>query len=272
MKLSVPYSPPEAAKRAAGGSLRLGRTLLITTSGLLLFLLVWQIVTDLGIWDAYLLPSPRLTWNAIVELADDGNLWKFTGVSLYRFFTGYLIAVVLAIPLGLLLGNFVKALRIANPVLQILRPISPTAWFPFIVLWFGIGDAPAIVIIAIAGFFPILFSTIAAVASIPPIYLKVARNFGLSRIDFFRKIALPAALPRIMTGLHIAIGTAWIFLVAGEMVGAQAGLGYLIVDARNNLRTDMVLAGIFIIGIAGWILDTLMRRLEQLVCPEVTQK
>ncbi len=218
-----------------------------------------------GIWDTNLLPTPLQTWDAVKELSEDGTLWYYIGISLYRFATGYAIALLLAIPLGLFLGWFTTALKVVNPVLQILRPISPTAWFPFIVLWFGIGDAPAIVIITIAAFFPILFSTISAIAQIDPTYLRVAENFGLPRLQFFYKIAIPSAFPYMLVGLHIAIGTAWIFLVSGEMVGAQAGLGYLIVDARNNLRTDMVLAGIFLIGITGWGIDSLMRQVEKFV-------
>ncbi len=240
-------------------------TRLTALSGLLLFVLLWQAVVSLGIWPEHLLPSPLSTVKAIAELHTDGTLWPYIGISLYRFATGYLLAAALAIPLGLLLGWFTRALRMANPVLQMLRPISPTAWFPFIVLWFGIGDAPAIAIITIAAFFPILFSTISAIGRIDPTYLRVADNYGLSRLQFFVKIAIPAAFPSIMVGLHLAIGTAWIFLVSGEMVGAQAGLGYLIVDARNNLRTDMVMAGIVLIGFIGWLLDVSMHRLENFI-------
>ncbi|MCD8318817.1 MAG: ABC transporter permease [Paraprevotella sp.] len=237
----------------------------VSLLGILLFIGLWQGVVALHVWDTTLLPSPRQTWDAIRELAKDGILFPYVGISLYRFVLGYGLALLLAVPLGLLLGWFVKIQRIVNPVLQLLRPISPTAWFPFIVLWFGIGDAPAIAIITIAAFFPVLFSTIAAIARIDPLYLRVSDNLGFSRFQFFYKIAIPSAFPYMMIGLHIAIGTAWIFLVAGEMVGAQEGLGYLIVDARNNMRTDMVLAGIFLIGVTGWALDSLVRQFERFV-------
>lgn len=230
--------------------------------GLVIFGLVWQVIVWLGIWDTNLLPSPSQTLRGIGELYADGVLFPYIGISLYRFLSGYLLAVLLAIPLGLVLGWFVKVFKVVNPVLQILRPISPTAWFPFIVLWFGIGDAPAIAIITIAAFFPILFSTISAIAKTDPTYLRVAENFELTRFQFFLRIGIPSAFPNIMTGLHLAIGTAWIFLVSGEMVGAQAGLGYLIVDARNNLRTDLVLSGIALIGFTGWLLDALMHWAE----------
>ena len=150
-----------------------------------------------------------------------------------------------------------------NPIVQLLRPISPTAWMPFIVLWFGIGDIPAIVIIFIAGFFPVLLSTVAAVGNIDPIYFKVSKNFGIRQPELMWKVIFPAAFPQIANGIHLALGTSWIFLVAGEMVGTQSGLGYLIIDARNNLRTDILLATIVVIGIIGLLLDALLKLLEK---------
>ena len=134
---------------------------------------------------------------------------------------------------------------------------------PFIVLWFGIGDVPAIVIIFIAGFFPVLLTTVAAVANIDPIYLKVSRSFGIRQPQLMWKVIFPAAFPQIASGIHLALGTSWIFLVAGEMVGAQSGVGYLIIDARNNLRTDILLADIVVIGLIGLILDTLLKMAEK---------
>ncbi len=238
---------------------------LLPLAGLLVAFLIWYALTALNIWDAHLLPGPRATWDALKELWADDTLLPYIGVSLYRFALGYSLAVIFAVPLGLVLGWFTTAFKIVNPVFQLLRPISPMAWFPFIVLWFGIGDAPAIAIITIAAFFPVFFSTASAISQIDPILLRVADNFQLSRLKFFLQVAVPSAFPNIMVGLRMAIGTAWIFLVAGEMVGAQAGLGYLIVDARNNLRMDMVLAGILLIGAIGWLLDSLMNALESAV-------
>ena len=136
---------------------------------------------------------------------------------------------------------------------------------PFAVLWFGIGDAPAIAIIFLAAFFPVLLSTVRAVRSVNPIYFKVAENFELGRFDLFRKIILPAAFPQIANGIRLALGTAWIFLVAGEMVGAQSGLGYLIIDARNNIRADRLMGAMLLIGLIGLMLDSLMSGGEKFV-------
>lgn len=210
-------------------------------------------------------PGPRQVIQALVELAEDGTLWTNCSISLLRFVSGYLLAVAVAMPLGLLLGRFVPVQRAVDPLIQILRPISPIAWFPLAVLWFGIGNAPAIYIIVLSAFFPVLLTTISAVRAIPAVYLKVAANFGARPWQTFLRVLVPAAFPGIMVGLHIAVGTAWIHLVAGEMLGAQSGLGYMIVDARNFLRTDVIIAGMLLVGLLGLAIYQGMRALERRV-------
>lgn len=238
------------------------RKLRDTITGLLLLVAAWQGLVLTGRYDSALLPPPLKVLEAMGELIENGTLLTHISVSLYRFSTGYLLAVVSAVALGLFLGWFNRLWSIIDPAVQVLRPISPLAWFPFIVLWFGIGDIPAIVIIFIAAFFPVLLSTVSGVNKVEQVYLKVAKNFGLKQHQILTKIVFPAAFPFIAQGLHIALGSAWVFLVAGEMVGAQSGLGYLIIDARNNIRPDLVLAGIIFIGISGLLLDKLIGLLE----------
>ncbi|ANX01869.1 ABC transporter permease [Thermoclostridium stercorarium] len=223
---------------------------------------LWELIALAGRFEKSLFPSPAAVLAGISELVEDQTLFANIKVSLVRFFTGYLSAVAAGIGLGLLLGWNKSIWAFVDPVVQILRPISPIAWFPFIVLWFGIGDAPAVVIIFIAAFFPVLLSTVSGVGNVDLIYLKVAENFGIKEPRLLFKIILPAAFPMIVNGLHLALGSAWVFLVAGEMVGAQSGLGFMIIDARNSLRTDLVLAGIIIIGLLGFLLDRLIRILE----------
>lgn len=198
----------------------------------------------------------------LYEMLISKTLFEDVGISLVRFFIGYFIAVMSGIILGLILGQLPRVWLLVDPITQLLRPISPIAWFPFIILWFGIGDLPAIVIIFIAAFFPVLLTTVGAVRNVNLIYLKVATNFEISKIHLLTKVILPAAFPLIANGLHIALGSAWIFLVAGEMVGAQSGLGFLIVDARNSLSLDVVLAAIIVIGIIGLLLDLAIRYFE----------
>ncbi|MBO8169861.1 MAG: ABC transporter permease [Thermoanaerobacteraceae bacterium] len=235
---------------------------LLTVTGLLG---IWQLVAWLGIWKPYELPAPSAVVTALVELAGQGILWEHIGISLYRFFIAYLVAAVLAIVIGLILGWNLRLHAAFDPLIQILRPISPIAWFPLAVIWFGIGTKPALFIIFMSVFFPVLLATITAVRNIDPLYIKVARNFGATEQDILRKVAIPAAFPNIMVGLQIGLATGWIHLVAGEMVGSQSGLGYMIIDARNFLRTDVVMGGMFIIGGLGLLLSRTMSWLERRV-------
>ncbi|MBY6268027.1 ABC transporter permease [Parageobacillus thermoglucosidasius] len=231
--------------------------------GFSILIALWQTVIMIGNYEEALFPSPLKVGKGIWLLIANGTLLVHLKVSFIRFLIGYLSAVITAVILGLMLGRLAKLWNIIDPIVQILRPISPIAWSPFIVLWFGIGNIPAIVIIFIAAFFPVLLSTVSAVKKVDRTYLKVAENFEIKQPHLMTKIIFPAAFPFIANGLHIAIGTAWIFLVAGEMVGAQSGLGYLIVDARNSLRLDLVLAGIIFIGILGLILDKAIQLFER---------
>lgn len=223
---------------------------------------IWQLVYAAGKYESSLLPSPIDVLMSMKELLEEGTLFLHIKVSMTRFLIGYISASIAAIVLGLILGWYQKLWAFIDPIVQILRPVSPIAWFPFIVLWFGIGDAPAIVIIFIAAFYPVLLSTVNGIHKIDQIYLKVAQNFEINQFQLLTKIVLPAAFPMIANGLHMALGSAWVFLVAGEMVGAQSGLGYLIIDARNSLRLDLVLAGIVFIGLSGLILDTMIKKIE----------
>ena len=239
------------------------KKLLFPFISLLVFLAIWQVAA--GRYTTEQFPAPTDVLKAIKELADSGVLWSHIGISLTRFGVAYLLAVAVAIPFGLFLGSFTRCHAAIDPLIQVLRPISPIAWFPLAVLWFGIGNAPAIFIIFLAAFYPVLLTTISAVRAVPPVYLKVATNFGAGSRMTFLRVIVPAAFPGIMLGLHIAVGTAWIHLVAGEMLGAQSGLGFMIVDARNFLRTDQIMAGMLLVGLLGLIIYRGMKAVERVV-------
>lgn len=236
--------------------------ILVSFTGLLV---IWEGVVLAGKFPPALLPSPLTVARAIAELFHSGVMVENILASLWRFAAGYTIAVICGSVLGLVLGWFSRLWDYVNPVLQFLRPIAPVAWMPFIVLLIGIGDIPAIVIIVLAAFFPVLLTTAAAVRKLDPVYLKVAANYGVEGPEILWKIVLPAVFPQIANSLHIALGSAWIFLVSGEMVGAQSGLGYMIVDARNNMRTDYLLAAMIVIGMLGLILDFMIGHGEKWV-------
>lgn len=229
--------------------------------GLIVLLAIWQISAVK--YNSVLFPTPYEVLKGWLILFQDGAMFEHIKQSMIRFTIGYLVAAILGIIIGMLFGWFNKLWDFFNPVVQIIRPISPIAWIPFIVLWFGIGDIPAVVIIFLAAFYPVLLSTIAAVGRVDKMYLKVAQNFALTRTETLVKIVLPASFPQISTGLHQAIGTGWVFLVAGEMIGAQSGLGFLIIDSRNNLRPDFLLAAILTIGFIGLFLDELTKLFEK---------
>ena len=224
-------------------------------------LAIWSLAIHLT--NTKIFPSPMAVARAIAQLARHGQLWSYIAASLGRVAAGYAGAIVIGIPLGFLLGWYAPLARAVNPLIQMLRPISPLAWMPLAVIWFGIGNAAPIFLIFIASLFPIVIAAANGVRNIPPMYLQAGRNFDLSTPQLMLRVVAPAALARIAVGLRIAFGVAWLVLVAAEMIAVDSGLGYLIIDARNaGKRYDLVVGGMLMIGVIGLILDSLMRRAE----------
>ena len=212
-----------------------------------------------------LFPDPLQVLNGLLELLKRGLLAKYVVASLFRVTWGYLLAVVTAVPLGLLLGWYRRGERALNPLLQLLRPISPLAWIPISILWFGVGDLAAIFLIFLASFLPLTVAAMNAVRNVPPTLLRAGRNFGLSNLRLLVDVILPAALPQLIVALRISLGVAWLVVVAAEMIAVNSGLGFLIVDARNaGNRYDLVVAGMVMIGLIGLVLDLGMRQLERM--------
>src|SRR5262249_23161820 len=208
-------------------------------------------------------PTPLAVVTGTLELINDGTLWRHIGASLMRVGTGFGLAVCVAVPLGLWMGWVRGAYRTLNPVFQILRPISPIAWIPIAILWFGVGNASPIYLIFISSVFPMVVQTTAGVHTIEKRYLRAAENFGVSRATLFKQVVIPAVLPQVLVGMRIGLGVAWLVVVAAEMIALHSGLGYLIIDSRNaGNRYDLVIAGMIIIGLIGLSLDTIMRLLE----------
>jgi NitT/TauT family transport system permease protein len=227
------------------------------------FLAVWYVSVR---WTASkIFPSPLDVGRGMAELIQKGLLWHYTLDSLRRVAIGYLAAVVLAIPAGLLLGWYPAAGLVVNPTIQIMRPISPIAWIPVSIIWFGIGDAAAVFLIFLASFFPIVVASMNGVRNVPSMFRRAGRNFGLSPIKLLAKVVFPAALPQIIVGLRIALGIAWLVVVAAEMIAVDSGLGYLVIDSRNSgKRYDLVVAAMILIGVIGLALDFGFRRLEKM--------
>ncbi len=210
------------------------------------------------------LPGLEQIGRAFWELASNGTLLRSTIASLFRVTVGFYLAALLAIPVGLALGRRPVVYHWVNPIIQFLRPISPLAWVPFAMLWFGIGEKSAIFIIFFASFFPILVPTVKAASGIHPMYFQVAANLQFGVWESLRLVILPATMPNILLALRVALGISWLVVVAAEMIAVKSGLGYLIIDARNALRMDYVVVAMVTIGIIGLLLDLAMTRLEHL--------
>ncbi|MES2671741.1 MAG: ABC transporter permease [Pseudomonadota bacterium] len=224
-------------------------------------LAVWWVMV--GATKSVIFPTPWQVATGTVELVRDGTLWGHIGASLARVGTGFGLAVLVGVPLGLWMGWVRGAYDTLNPLFQILRPISPIAWIPIAILWFGVGNASPIYLIFISSVFPMVLQTVAGVHTIEKRYLRAADNFGVSPRTLFMRVVIPATLPQIIVGMRIGLGVAWLVVVAAEMIALRSGLGYLIMDSRNaGNRYDLVIAGMIIIGLIGLMLDGLMRLLE----------
>ena len=240
----------------------LPRVVLPLATGFLL-LAAWWIASAAGAFPAGTVPSPPEVALAFRDELANGRLLEDTFASLYRVAWGYLGAVVLAVPLGLVVGRHARTRAALLPWINFFRSLSPIAWIPFAIIWFGIGDPPAIFIIFIATLFQIALAAAGAAASVPSVYYRVAEDLGLHGAAVAFRVTLPAIMPQLVTALRVAIGVAWMVVVAAEMIAVRSGLGYLIVDARNGLRMDLVVCGMITIGVIGIGLDALFARLAR---------
>ena len=229
--------------------------------GLLIGLGVWALLTSGLVTDDPVIGgmSPVETWSGFGDLLDRGVLLSDAAVSLYRLVAGLAVAAFLGVPLGLWLGLRRTAEAVAGPLVQFLRMISPLSWAPVAIAVFGIGNEPVIFLVAAAAVWPIMLSTSAGVNAMDPGYLDVARTMGASGWERLTRVVIPAVRPAILGGIRLALGTAWIVLVPAEMLGVRSGLGYQILNARDQLAYDQVMAVILVIGILGFALDGLSR-------------
>lgn len=226
-------------------------------------LLLWQAAVR---WSGTtVVPGPMKVERGFAELARKHILWPYIGDSLRRVGEGFGLAVLLGVPLGLLLGWYPRAGGAVMPTLELLRPISPLAWIPVAIVLLGVGDRPAVFLIFLGAFFPIVTACANGVATVPAVYRQAGRNFGLSPLQVLGRVVLPAALPQLLVGLRLALGIAWLVMVAAEMVAVTSGLGYLVIDSRNaGKRYDLVVAAMVLIGVIGLVLDTMMRQVERM--------
>jgi len=228
----------------------------------LLLLIIWEISCRAGLVSPIMLPSPSAIVIKWIEWLRSGELLIDTLGSLGRVAGGFILGAGLALPLGLFMGASPRIYEYFNPIIQVLRPIPPIAWIPMSILWFGLGNPPAIFLISLGAFFPVLMNTIAGVQNVDGIYLRAARNLGAGKGYIFRRVILPAATPYILTGVRIGIGTAFIVVIVSEMIAVNNGLGYRILEAREFMWSDKIIAGMITIGLLGLAIDQLMNLLN----------
>ncbi|MBA3596161.1 MAG: ABC transporter permease [Methylibium sp.] len=225
---------------------------------------VWQAVVLVFEPHVSLLPPPLLAVQTFFTLLVSGELLQHIGISLFRVVAAWCIAGLIAIPMGLAMGRSRRLERIVDPVVELFRPISPLAWIPLAILWFGINETGKIFVVFIGAVFPMLIATIAGVKQIDPVLVHAGQVLGCKdSSSLFRKIILPASLPAIIVGMRIAFGTGWASIIAAELVAARSGLGYLIANGMEVLRADQVLVGMMTIGLLGVAFDMGFRALHR---------
>jgi ABC-type nitrate/sulfonate/bicarbonate transport system permease component len=233
----------------------------------LLLLVVWELTSRVGLVDPLLLPPPSTVFAELWRMLLSGSLIVDTWASLRRVLMGFSISAVISITLGALMGRSQLLEDMLDPLIELLRPISPLAIFPLALLWFGIGDASKVFLIALSCSFPIIISTYAGVRGIDRSYIQVARSMGATRFEIFQRVVLNGALPQVFTGIRLAWGIALIVIIASEMIGGVAGLGYMVLTAQQTFRVDRVFAGIVVIGVLGFATDQGFRLLRRRLLP-----
>jgi len=225
---------------------------------------VWWAVVLIAKPHMSLLPSPLLTAQTFAQLVASGELPRDAAYSVFRVFSAWSLAALVAVPLGFAMGRWQRLERVLDPVVELFRPISPLAWIPLAILWFGIDEGGKIFVIFIGTFFPILLNTIAGAKTIDPVLIRAGRILGCADdASLFRKVVLPAALPQVIVGLRISFGTGWAAIIAAELVAARSGLGYLISNGMEVLRSDYVLVGMVTIGVLGVLFDAVFRWVDR---------
>jgi sulfonate transport system permease protein len=218
-------------------------------------LALWQAASAAGWVNPYLLPSPMRVLAAILDAGARGELARHVAASLLRVGEGFGITVCLALPLAVL-ASFAPGLTTAfNPILTMLRNIPPLALIPVLILWFGLGESSKLALIVLTSFFPVFMGAVTGLGGVDPRLVEMGRSLGFSRMSILRRIQFPESVPSLLNGLRLGLGYSWRAIIGAEMIAASSGLGYWILDAEEMARIDVVFAGIFVIGILGFLLD-----------------
>jgi len=226
-------------------------------------LAAWEIAARVGWLSSRILPEPFAVLKAGVALAATGELWQHVKVSSLRALTGFAIGGGLGLLLGLLTGSFRKVEIALDTTLQMIRNIPPLALIPLVILWFGIDETAKLFLISLGVFFSVYINTFHGIRSVDPALIEMGRSYGLKGWSLYREVILPGALSSILVGVRYALGFMWVILIVAETISAQAGIGYMTMNAREFLQTDVVLLGILLYAVLGKLADVAARLLER---------
>jgi taurine transport system permease protein len=268
MAETTPSAAPKTSAFKVPGE---GSSLRISVVAIVTLLVAWAVVTNAGWIKPLFLPSPQAValqfWEYITGAANDKTLWQHFLASMGRVFAAFALAVVTAVPVGIAMGMSRMARGIFDPPIEFYRPLPPLSYLPLIIIWFGIDELPKVLLIFLSCFAPLALAARSGMKSASQEQMNAAYSMGASHGQVIRHVILPSALPEILVGMRIAIGFGWTTLVAAEMVAANVGLGQMVLNASNFLRTDIVIMGIMVIGVVAYLFDLLMRWVEKRLVP-----
>lgn len=260
----MPDQAPRSSRRRLSPRVRDGALAVVTP---LVLLAVWEVLVRLGVLDDRFFPAPSSILDQMFVLIQSGELWSNLVVSLRRLFIGFWVGLVPGLLLGVVMGLSRPIRAAISPLVSGTYPIPKSALLPLILLIFGLGETSKIVMVAIGVFYPVVLNTVAGVVQIAPIYYDVSKNFGASRWQVFRTVAVPGAMPNIMTGVELGAGLGLILIAIAEMVGAQSGLGYMIWNAWQLYSVETMYVGLLVIALIGYSLSLLVTAVSRLLMP-----
>jgi NitT/TauT family transport system permease protein len=270
---AVPETRPKVMRM--GSAARLGanhRDRLVSLASPILLLILWEILVRAGVLDARFFPAPSSIYHTLVAVAVDGSLWANTSASLQRLLWGFLLGSIPALLLGVAMGLNRTLRALVDTLVATTYPEPKSAIFPLILLIFGLGEASKIVMVAIGVFYPVLINSCTGVLEINKIYLDVGHNFRATRWQVFRTIAIPGAVPHIMSGIKLGVGMGLILIAIAEMIGAKSGLGYMIWNAWEILSVETMYVGLLVIALLGFIFSMLLTEVERVLVPWKTRR
>lgn len=244
-----------------------GRDRILSVVSPFLLLIVWELSVRIGLLDARFFPAPTSVFSTLVSTLESGVLWTNTWASLQRLFWGFLLGGIPALALGIAMGLYRPIRALFDPLIAATYPVPKSAILPLILLIFGLGEASKIVMVAIGVFYPVCINAVAGVLEINKIYLDVGKNFQASRWQVFRTIALPGALPIVMSGIKLGVGMGLILIAIAEMIGAKSGLGYMIWHAWEILAVELMYVGLIVIAVLGFLFTLILNELERWIIP-----